>query len=161
MEQILYDVVRVDLVPASDCDLAVPYQRTVTKTPATKTVNGETVSRIGAALLSVAFNVQDGDDGLMEDSPKLVQTPKTEKAGLIVTHTLEVPVFGGFETTAIAAKLLHRRDFHVVLTTDSGERYLLYSLPGSSECLLKGQGVKTESTLNVTLRSASHVIRLT
>ena len=160
-EQMLYDVVRVQLIPSERCDIIVPFQIPVTETPEEKVVNGETVSRLGTSELSIATNTQESDNGMMEDSPRLTQTTKTTMVGPIVSHTLEVPVIGGFESTATAAKRLNRKDFHVVMTTESGARYLLYALPNSCECLMNGQGVRQNSTLTITLQSASHVIRLT
>ena len=80
-EQILDDVVRVDLVLASECEFEVPVQVAVTTMAGTMSVNGGTADRVGAASLSVAYNVQDGDDGLMEGAPKLTRTPKTTAAG--------------------------------------------------------------------------------
>jgi len=160
-EKILDDVVRVDMVLASECEFDVPCQVCVTTMAGTKSVGGETADRVGAASLSVAYNVQDGDDGLMEDAPKLTRTPKTTAAGLVNALTLEVPIAGGFETTRKAAELLHRQDFHVVLTTADGTRYLLYSLPGSCECMLKGTDINQQDTLTASMQSMSQMIRLT
>jgi len=156
LEQILEDVVRVDAVLASECDFDIPPQITLTSMEENK--NG--VSRIGAPSLSVAFSLQDGDDGEMEDAPDLNRTPKTTKAGKVNILTLKVPITGGFKATEIAANLLHRKDFHVVLTTDGGARYLLYSLPNSSECLLTGQDIGKKDTLNISMLSASQLIEL-
>lgn len=160
-EQILDDVVRVDLVLASECEFEVPVQVAVTEMAGTMSVGGGTADRVGAASLSVAYNVQDGDDGLMEGAPKLTRTPKTTAAGLVNTLTLEVPIAGGFEATRKAAELLHRRYFHVVLTTMDGTRYLLYSLPGSSECMLKGTDINQQDTLTASMQSMSQMVRLT
>lgn len=160
-EKILDDVVRVDLVLASECHFPVPFQVAMTTMAGTMVVNGGTVDCVGAASLSVAYNVQDGDDGLMEDAPKLTRTPKTTATGLVNTLTLEVPIAGGFEATRQAAELLHRRDFHVVLTTADGTRYLLYALPGSCECLLKGTDINQQDTLTASMQSMSQMIRLT
>ena len=133
-EQILSDVVRVDLVPASDCNLPVPFSVATDKMqiPNLSSWRPQTaITALGAAKLSVAYNVQDGDDGIMESAPKLTQTPKTTASGPIVTHDLQVPLTSGFVATQNAANLLHRRDFHAILTTDSGELYLIYSMPNT------------------------------
>lgn len=164
LEQILDDVVRVDLVPASTCHFSVPFS--VTKESITVaglsnwTPQSSSHAVIGKAELSVAYDVQDGDDGLMESAPKLKQPPKTTASGMMVSHDLQVPVVRGFETTAQAAKLLHRRDFHVILTTEGGTLYLLYAMPNTSEVLLDETDVHQEATLKISLKSASHVIRL-
>jgi hypothetical protein len=111
--------------------------------------------------LSLAYNVQDGDDGMMEDAPKLTRTPKTVAAGLVNARALDVPVVGGFEATRSATQLIHRQNFHVILTTADGTRYLLYALPGSCECLLKGTDINQQDTLTATMQSASQMVKLT
>lgn len=160
-EQILDDVVRVDVVLASLCDLPVPFKVKLTEMAGTKTVSGQTVDRIGAPGLSIAYSVQDGDDGEMESAPSLKQTEKQQAMGIVVSHDLQVPVTAGFEATKIAVQGLQTRHFHVVLTTDDGTRYLLYSLPGSSLLLLDEQEVNQKATVKLTLQSMSHVVKLT
>lgn len=159
-DQVLDDVVRVDVVLASLCDLEVPFQVRCTEMASTKTVDGQTVSRIGAPGLSIAYNVQDGDDGEMDGAPTLKQTEKQQALGIVVNHDLQVPVTAGFEATRIAIEGLQTRHFHVVLTTQDDTRYLLYSLPGSSLLLLDEQEVNQKATVKITLQSMSHVIRL-
>lgn len=160
-EQLLDDVVRVDLVLASECKIDIPFQIAKTDMPGTRVVNGSPVDIIGAPGLSLAYNVQDGDDGEMDSAPVLKQTDKQVAAGIVVTHDLQVPVTAGFEATRIAVEGLQMRHFHVVLTTQDGVRYLLYSLPNTSLLLLDEQDVNRTATVKVTLQSMSHVIRLT
>lgn len=160
-EQLLDDVVRIDLVLASLCDLEVPFQVRCKEMASTKTVDGQTVSRIGAPGLSLAYNVQDGDDGEMDSAPSLKQSDKQVTSGITVNHDLQIPVTAGFEATKIAVQSLQTRHFHVILTTQDGTRYLLYSLPGTSLLLLDEQDVNQKATVKVTLQSKSHAIRLT
>lgn len=160
-EQILDDVVRVDVVLASLCDLPVPFNVRLTEMASTKVVEGQTVDRIGAPGLSIAYNVQDGDDGEMESAPTLKQTDKQQAAGIVVAHDLQVPVTAGFEATRVAVEGLQTRHFHVVLTTQDGTRYLLYSLPNTSLLLLDEQDLNQKATVKLTLQSMSHVVRLT
>lgn len=160
-EQILDDVVRVDVVLASECDFAVPFQISLTEMSGTKTVDGQVVDRIGAPGLSLAYNVQDGDDGEIDSAPSLKQTEKQQAMGIVVNHDLQVPITAGFEATRHAVKGLQTRHFHVVLTTQDGMRYLLYSLPNTSLLLLDEQSINQKTTVKVTLQSVSHVIRLT
>ena len=162
-EQILNDVVRVDLVLASECNLPVPFsvEQTKMQIPNLSSWRPQTaITAIGAAKLSVAYSIQDGDDGIMESAPKLTQTPKTAQSGLIVTHDLQVPIVGGFEATEMAASLLHRSDFHVILTTQDGDLYIIYSMPNSCEVLLPENNIRQDGTLKISLKSASHVILL-
>jgi len=160
-EQILDDVVRVDVVLASLCDLEVPFRVSVTEMSGTKVVSGQTVDRIGTPGLSLAYNVQDGDDGEIENAPSLKQSEKQQAVGIVVSHDLQVPVTAGFEATKEAVRGLQTRHFHVVLTTADGTRYLLYSRPCTSLLLLDEQDVNQQVTVKVTLQSMSHVIRLT
>ena len=160
-EQLLDDVVRVDLVLASECKIDIPFQIAKTDMPGTRVVNGSPVDIIGAPGLSLAYNVQDGDDGEIDSAPVLKQTDKQVAAGIVVTHDLQVPVTAGFEATKTAVRGLQMRHFHVVLTTQDGVRYLLYSLPNTSLLLLDEQDVNRTATVKVTLQSMSHVIRLT
>ncbi len=157
----MYDVVRVDVVLASLCDLSVPFKVKRTEMAGTKTVSGQAVDRIGTPGLSLAYNVQDGDDGEIDSAPLLKQTEKQQAMGVVVSHDLQIPVTAGFEATRIAVRGLQTRHFHVVLTTDDGTRYLLYSLPGTSLLLLDEQDVNQKATVKLTLQSMSHVIRLT
>ena len=160
-EQLLDDVVRVDLVLASECKIDIPFQIAKTDMPGTRVVNGSPVDIIGAPGLSLAYNVEDGDDGEIDSAPVLKQTDKQVAAGIVVTHDLQVPVTAGFEATKTAVIGLQMRHFHVVLTTQDGVRYLLYSLPNTSLLLLDEQDVNRTATVKVTLQSMSHVIRLT
>lgn len=160
-EQLLDDVVRVDLVLASECKIDIPFQIALTEMAGTKVVGGSPTDIIGATGLSLAYNVQDGDDGEIDSAPVLKQTDKQVAAGIVVTHDLQVPVTAGFEATRIAVEGLQTRHFHVVLTTQDGVRYLLYSLPNTSLLLLDEQDVNRTATVKVTLQSMSHVIRLT
>ena len=164
-EQILDDVVRIDLVLAASCHFAVPFQVSRVEMAVANlsewTPQSTNHAVIGQALLSVAYNVQDGDDGEMDSAPSLQQTEKQQAMGVVVSHDLQVPVTAGFEATRTAVEGLQTRHFHVVLTTDDGTRYLLYSLPGTSLLLLDEQNVNQQATVKVTLQSMSHVIRLT
>lgn len=164
-DQILNDVIRVDLVPADTCHFAVPFSVHLTELAVAGlsqwTPQSQNHAIIGQALLSVAYNVEDGDDGLMESAPKLSQDPKTTQSGPVINHSLQVPLVGGFAATQNAANLLHRRDFHVILTTDSGERYMIYSVPNSCEVLMPESEVRQDATLKISAQSYSKVILLT
>lgn len=161
IEQVLDDVVRVDLVLASECKLDIPFQVALTEMAGTYTESGVTKDRIGTAGLSLAYNVQDSDDGEIDSAPTLKQAEKQQAAGIVVTHTLNVPLAAGFKETRVAVKGLQTRYFHVVLTTEAGTRYLLYSLPNTSLLLLEEDDINHQSTVRITLRSMSHAIRLT
>ena len=159
IEQVLEDVLRVDVVLATDCDLAVPIQESVTEMEGVMHNGANIVDRIGTPVLSLAYSVQDNDDGEIESAPSLKQTEKVQQSGIIVSHDLQVPVTAGFETTRKAVSDIMARDFHVVLTTERC-RYLLYSLPNTSGVTLDETGVEQSATVKISLNSMSHVIRL-
>lgn len=164
-EQLLDDVVRIDLVLAASCHFAVPFQVSLTEMAVANlsewTPQSTNHPVIGQALLSVAYNVQDGDDGEMDSAPSLKQSDKQATSGIVVNHDMQIPITAGFEATKIAVQGLQTRHFHAILTTQDGTRYLLYSLPGTSLLLLDEQDVNQKATVKVTLQSKSHVIRLT
>ena len=164
-EQLLDDVVRIDLVLAASCHFDVPFRVSKVEMAVENlsqwTPQSANHPVIGQALLSVAYNVQDGDDGEMDSAPSLRQNDKQAADGITVSHDLQIPITAGFEATKIAVLSLQTRNFHAILTTQDGTRYLLYSLPGTSLLLLDEQDVNQKATVKVTLQSKSHVIRLT
>lgn len=161
LEQTLNDVVRVELVLASACDFAVPFRVPgIVSMAGTKTVDGETVDRIGAATLALAYEPGASDHGEMDAAPSLSQSVNRKSAGIIVTHELQVPIVGGFEDVRTAVNVLNTKNFNVVLTTVSGTRYLLYTLPNSCVVSLDETDVNQQSTVKVQVLSMSHVIRL-
>lgn len=163
-EQILDDVVRIDLVLASSCHFPIPFQIGLSEMTVANlddwTPQSTSHAVIGQALLSVADNVQDGDDGEMDGAPSLKQTEKQQAAGIVVSHDLQIPVTAGFVATRTAVAGVQTRHFHVVLTTNNGTRYLLYSLPNTSLLLLDEQDTNQKATVKVKLQSMSHVILL-
>lgn len=164
LDQILTDVVRVDLVPASDCQLPIPFSvagLTEMTIPNLSDWHPQTaITALGVAQMSIAYDVQDGDDALMEGAPRLTQTPKTVQSGIVITHELQVPIVAGFATTEQAASLLHRRDFHVILTTEGDGLYMLYSLPNTCEVLMPENNIHQDSTMKVSVKSKNYAIKL-
>lgn len=161
-EQFLEDLVRVDLVPTSECDFSVPFTIAgIISMPATKTVGGQSVSRIGTPALTLAYTMTDDGEGEMDASPTLRQSEKTTMYGTVVTHELQAPVVSNYESMRTSVNGLHSKDFHMVLTMADGTRYLCYSVPNGSDVTLEEQnGEVTEQTVKVTLKSLSHIIRL-
>lgn len=160
-EQILDEVVKVEMVLAAECDLPIPFQVPTTDMAGTKMVDGDIVDRIGTPALSIACNVGDGDEGEMDNAPTLKMTEKQQAAGIVVTHDLQVTVNDGFEEVRNAVMGLQTRNFHVVLHSRDGIRYLLYSLPNTSLLLYNDQNINQTATVRVTLQSMSHIVRLT
>jgi hypothetical protein len=160
-EQFLDDIIKVQLVLASTCDMAIPFQVSgVTVMQGTKDVSGQTVDRIGPAVVSVAFDPTQTEQAEILSVPTLKQQDKRVAAGITVQHQLEVPVLAGFQDLRSAVAQCHTKDMHAVLTSAEGVRYVLYAVPGSFSVLIDEQGINQQATLKVQLTSMSHVIKL-
>ena len=161
LEQFLNDVVKVELVLASACDFDVPCQVSgLTQISGSKTVGGEQVSRIGTPALSLGLNLNGQMNGELDNTPSMKQSEKRMPSGIVVSFEFQLPIIYGFDSTRTAAKAINTKDFHVVLTTDEGSRYLCYALPNTSSLLLDEQGVNSELTVKVALQSMSHAIAI-
>lgn len=152
-EQILFDVVAIDIVLASECHFAVPPQEAGLIEMAVAT--GE----MGEPVLTITTCSRD-DEAEMENAPTLEQSEKIQLAGKIVSHSLSIPVAAGFERLREAISNIGTQDVNIVLHTDNGENYLIYSLPCSSSVLLNEQNVNHLATVKVDTKSMNHVIRL-
>lgn len=160
-EQLLDDIVKVQLVLAANCDMAIPFQVSgIDVMDGFKTEGGQQVDRIGAAAVSIAYTTTEAEQGELLQTPVLKQQDKRVPAGITVQHTLEVPIAAGFKEVRAAVAACQTQDVHVVLTSDAGVRYVLYAIPGSSSVLVDEQGVNQTTTLKVQLTSMSHVIKL-
>ena len=160
-EQFLDDIVKVQLVLASTCDMAIPFQVSgIDVMAGTKTIGGGTADRIGPAVVSIAYDTTEAEQGELLQAPTLKQQDKRVAAGITVEHSLEVPVVTDSRELRTAVESCQLQDVHVVLHTAAGDRYLLYAVPGSSSVLLDEQDVAQQFTLKVQLTSMSHVIKL-
>lgn len=160
-EQLLDDIVKVQLVLAANCDMAIPFQVSgIDVMDGFKTEGGQQVDRIGAAAVSIAYTTTEAEQGELLQAPVLKQQDKRVPAGITVEHSLEVPVVTDNRELRTAVESCQLQDVHVVLFTASGDRYLLYAVPGSSSVLLDEQDVAQQFKLKVQLTSMSHVIKL-
>jgi hypothetical protein len=160
-EQFLDDIVKVQLVLAAECDMAIPFQVSgITVMQGTKDVSGQAVDRIGTPVVSVAFDPTLSEQAEILSAPTLKQTEKRVPAGITVQHQLEVPILVGFQDLRAAVAQCQTKDMITVLTSAEGVRYVLYAVPGSSSVLLDEQGINQQGTLKVQLTSMSHVIKL-
>lgn len=160
-EQLLDDIVKVQLVLAANCDMAIPFQVSgIDVMDGFKTEGGQQVDRIGAAAVSIAYTTTEAEQGELLQAPVLKQQDKRVPAGITVEHSLEVPVVTDNSELRTAVESCQLQDVHVVLHTAAGDRYLLYAVPGSSSVLLDEQDVAQQFKLKVQLTSMSHVIKL-
>ena len=166
-ELFLNELVHVELVPMSNCDLLVPFNvGEVTQTAGKKkiTVSGQEqiVSRIGTPSMVIDATVTSETTGRLVSPPTLKTTEKPDKAGYIRQHDLQIPVEGDYEGIRQARGSLAGVDFNVVLEMRSGTRFLLYALPNSSTVSVEDQfGSESKQTVKVSLQSMSNMIRLT
>lgn len=151
-EQFLNDIIKVELVLASACTFSIPFS-----IPGISAIGGT----VGSALLKVAASAQQGDDGEYEQQPVLKQQDKREAAGTLVQHSVQVAVTAGHADVRSKVAALQYKDFNVVLTTQDGLRYLIYSLPATSQVMIEEQGVDDTLTLKITSQSLNHIIRIT
>ena len=171
-EQILFDIVRADLVPVEECDLLLPFQVAATETPGTKTVDGRVIDRIGKPALTISLSSPEpyiADSSEMADEENvfgteqlltLDQKESRQIGGYITTHTLSAVIADDLERLRDVVYGLRGRDIHVVLYTEGGERYLCQSLPNTSKVVLTESKVLYAATLQVEVVSSSHVIHL-
>ena len=116
---------------------------------------------IGNPSLVIKYIGDASATGEYDQAPTLQQKEKIEEVGVVVTHTLKAVITNGFDDIKAAEETLRGFDFNMVLTTADGTRYLSYALPNTSVASLdEQQGTNIQQTLNVTLESMSHLIKL-
>lgn len=167
-ELFLNELVHVELVPMSNCDLLVPFNvGEVTQTAGKKkkiTVSGQEqiVSRIGTPSMVIDATVTSEITGRLVSPPTLKTSEKPDRAGYIRQHDLQIPTEGGYEDIRKKRGELAGVDFNVVLEMRSGTRFLLYALPNSSTVSVEDQfGGESKQTVKVSLQSMSNMIKLT
>lgn len=153
-EMFLNEVTRVELIPASGCSIPVPF-------------NAGSVTSIANCVIGQAVMVIDVNEvadyaGVLDSAPTLKTTEKPQTAGYLRQHDLTIPTRGDYEKVRQSRGRLAGVDFHVVLRTLAGTRFLLYSLPNSSTVSVEDQfGQDSKQTVKVSLQSMSSMIRLT
>ena len=152
-ELFLNEVIRVELVPANVCIMSVP-----DTVPMTEMAN----CTIGTAAMVIDVNSSDTYAGVLDSAPSLKTTQKPQAAGRLRQHDLTIPTRGDYIKVRQAGEQLAGIDFHVVLHTIGGTRFLLYSLPNSSYVSIEDQfGGEPKQTVKVNLVSMSNMIKLT
>jgi len=150
-EIILDGIVRVDIIPCSECNIPVPFS-----VPDITEIGQCT---FGSPALTISST---GDaDAVFDTAPTLKNTEKTESAGRVRTHELSVPVSAGFEAVRKASAVLSGIDFYILWTTVGGKRYMAYTLPNTSVISLEDQMAEvTAQTLKCTVKSMSGIIEV-
>lgn len=158
-EQFLNEVIHIELVPSANCSLTIPFNvGELTDMPG---MNG-TTDRIGTPSMVIDVNEVEGCAGILDSAPTLKTTEKPQAAGYLRQHDLSIPIMADYEEVRKARASLNGVDFHVILKTAAGTRFLLYALPNTSQVSVEDQfGGDAKQTVKVSLQSMSAMIRLT
>lgn len=158
------DVIRVDLIPADETVIPVPFA-----VPAISQLRGHYPNPsvlpsgyidFGQALLTVAINNGDDVDAIVKSGTHKA-TVGREPGGVVHTHVAQLNIQHGFQNVRNKAQQLQEEDFHILLTTADGTQYLAYALPNSCQMAIEeGAGDGLAITVKATLKSLSTLIRL-
>ena len=161
-ELFLNKVCHVELVPVANCNLAVPANADPkTEMSGTYTEGGVTKDRIGQPAMVIDLNDIEDYAGVLDSAPSLKTSMKMQMAGYLRQHDLTIPTRGDYIKVRKAGDRLLGMDFHVVLRTLEGTRFLLYSLPNSPTVSVEDQfGSESKQTVKVSLQSMSNMIKL-
>lgn len=160
------DVVRIDIIPANGSLFPIPFAVQNISQMKGRYPNASSLpsgaASFGTALLTVALTNGDDVDAIMKQGVSHKVTPAREAAGVVRTHTTQIPVERGYQALRDKETALQGVDFHVVLTTYDGTQYLAYGCPNSSQFAIdEQQGEAGTLTAKVVVKSMSGVIMLT
>jgi len=160
----MQEIVRIDFMPVAALKVAVPFaKRNLTEVGVTMANNDAlTDARLKAAsLLSLNMAGDATADAEMQEGASHTPTRKRELMGTVFTHTLQIPIESGFDTIRTKEAALQTADFHIVLTTYGGERYLLYEVPNTSQFSVEETTAQnTKMSIKTTVVSMSGIIRI-
>lgn len=166
-ELLMSDVVRVDIVPSSGTTLPTPFAvpnlvemegQYPNPYPLPKKWDGAVFAD---SLLTLAVYYDSGIDATIKSNSTFKVTSAREAAGIVRTHTLQMPINRGYQSVRKKEADLQGIDFYLILTTYSGMQYLIYSLPNTSQFSIEEQmGESGTLTVKATVKSMSGVIQL-
>ncbi len=161
-ELLMQDVVRIDIMPEETLKVSVPFnlqdvaEAVVRMSDDTALTDAKLFTD---SLLSLNLNGDALADAEMQEGLTHKPTERRESAGIIRTHTLQAGIETGFDVIRTKEHALQENDFHIVLTTEDGTRYLAYGLPNTSQFSIDEQmGSSAKMTVKVTLQSMSGFI---
>lgn len=161
LELIMQDVVRIDFVPVAGTTTAIPFSVANISTMQAPSPMAASLLTLGLAWDYLDGQTQRQADAIIAEAPSHKVSESREAAGIIRTHSLQVPILQGFQTIRSKESALQNAEFYVILTTLSGVRYMAYTLPNTSQFAIDDQmGESATMTVKVTLRSLSGLIRL-
>lgn len=161
----MQDVVRIDFMPTDAIKVGIPFNvQNITETTVTMD-DDEALTDIGLytdSLLSLNLSGDATVDAEMKEGLSHKVTEKREVAGVVRTHTLQIPIEVGFQTIRQQQPALQQNDFHIILTTDGGERYLAYALPNTCQFSIDDQmGQQAQMNLKAVVQSMSGFVKIT
>lgn len=160
-ELFMQDVVRIDIMPVAALKVSVPFNVQDVSEAGVTTSNGSALTDVNlyaASLLSLNTNGDATADAEIKENVSYNAQEKREIAGVTRTHTLKIPIESAFQTVRDKEKNLHHADFHVILTTYDGARYIIYGLPNTCQFSIEEQ--IAQMNVQVTLQSANGLIHI-
>lgn len=163
-ELLLQDVVRIDFVPPTALKIGIPFSiPNITSLAVTMSDDSALTDAklFSASLLSLNTTGDATADAEMQESTSCKVAQKRVVAGMVRTHSVQAAIEVGFQTIREKESALHAADFHFVLTTADGIRYLAYALPGSTSFSMEEQmGAASQMSVKASVQSMSGLIRI-
>lgn len=163
-ELLMQDVVRIDIMPVETLKVNVPFNLPDVAEAVVTMADDSPLTDAGLFMESRLSMAETGTalaDAEMQDGLSHKVSEKRDSAGTIHSHTLQVPIESGFQAIRIKEGALHETDFHIVLTTAEGTRYLAYGLPNTSQFSIDDQkGQTSKMTIKATVQSMSGLIKI-
>ena len=163
-ELLMQDVVRIDIMPIAAIKVSVPYNIENVSAAVVTMADGAALTDaklFAASLLSLNLTVDELADAEMQEGLTHKVSQKRDSAGMVRTHTLQVPIESGFQAVRDKDNVLQETDFCVLLKAVDGTRYLAYEVPNTCQASIDDQmGQTAKMTLKVSLKSMSGFIRI-
>ena len=157
-------VTRIDFMPRTALKVALSFNiPDLTEAIVTMSDDEDLTEEAMYAESLLSLNLTGGDtvDAVMEENISHKVTERRELMGVLRTHTLQLLVDLGSMAVKEQLKALQHTDFHIVLSTCGGDRYLAYALPNSSQFGADDQmGQSAQMNVKAVLQSVSGLIRI-
>lgn len=161
-EILMQDVNRIDIMPVTALKINVPFNVHNIASAVVTMDNDDPLTNSALhsnSLLSLGLIKDDTTDVEMEEGLSCSSKEKIELAGNTWTHTLQLFIEAGFQIIRERLNSLKSSDFHVVMTTCEGTRYLLYSLPNTSNFSVDDKmGQMAQMKVNIVVQSMSGIV---
>lgn len=156
------DVARIDFVKRSGLSVGVPFGvPNLAEVSVGEPTSGSVLLKVGLSATHT-WNAEQVDmDATFRDAVQHKVTEGRESAGIVRTHTVQIPIEHGFQTVRKNEKDLQQGDFYIIIYTMDGTRYLAYTLPNTSQFAVEEQmGSSATMTVKATVKSMSGLVRI-